>query len=296
MKKTYLITGLMLLGLIFTNTNAQGRRGTANCNFDNGASACQRLNLDEEQQQKVEAERVAFMKDVQAERNEINELRARKRTLETTDPLDKKELDKVLLAMNKASTSIQKKKLRHHQSIKQLLTDAQLIQFDNRSFNQRGNGFENGDRTRNGKGRRSAYGRKGGNSMPCENGQGYGQGRGVNGRQQGQGYRADCMLLNADEKAALKATHTKMLKQQQPYKNEMNELRAQLKTVCTGKEVDLKKADRLIDQQATARLEMAKIRASYKSELRSQLSDEQKAMWDSKRGRGHKGRGHRRAY
>lgn len=286
MKKTYLITVVALVSLIFTSSFAQGRkgerRGNGNCEFNNKTLNCQVMDLSDEQQQKMDAERVNFMKAIQAERNQLNELQAKKQTIETTDPVNKKELDKTLVTISTLKSSIQKKKIRHHQTIKSFLDDDQLVRFENRGYGHQGYGKGEHRMAKQGQGNREGH----------ANFHGKGKGQGNKGQRPAHGQRADSKLMTEDLRASFKTAHIEMMKKMQPYENQLNELSAQLKTGCTGKDIDLKKVDKLIDEQANVRLEMAKIKTNFKLDLRSQLTDEQKVMFDSRAGRGHKGHGH----
>ncbi len=290
MKRKYLITGLILVSLVFINfTNAQGRRGDGRrvgdgtCNTKE--TKCRLLGLSDEQQVSIDAERTAFMKDVQGERNLLNELQAKKQTLQSTDPVNKKELDKVLVEISRLKASIHKKKVRHQQAVKGFLSEEQLVQFDNRAYKRSGKG----KMAMNESGRRNGRGKMGLNSDRWENANNMSKGYRHKGQVYNKENRADCTLMSDDQRKALKTEHLEMLKQQQPYKNKLNELRAELKTVCTGKNIDLDKADKLIEEQANTRLEMAKIRTNFKLQMRNNLTDEQKVLWDNRNSRGHKG-------
>jgi len=285
MKKMYLISLLAIASLTFSSSYAQGRQGaaqrTGNCNFSKQGMECQISGLSTQQQEQLAAERVKFLKDTQAERNQLNEWRARKQTLLTTDPVDQKELDNILESMNRVSTTIHKKKVRHHQAIKAFLTEEQVLQFDNRRFSQ----------NRKGKNARGMQGQGYGHGSANKGrgqGAGYGQGRGQNSYNK-QRRRAQCYQLSDEQNQVLKTARVEMMSKQQAHKNRLNELRAQLKTVCTCKNIDLKKADQIIDEQAQTRLEMAKVRTAFRVEMRSQLTDEQAILWNNRPRNGRKG-------
>ena len=305
MKKGFLISVLALMSLVFTSSFAQGKRGDghrpAKARFNEKSTTCQLGGLSDEQQKSLKAERVKFMTDIKAERNQLNELRAKKQTVETTEPLNKKELDKILVSMNKLSTSIRKKTIRHRQAIKGFLTEEQLLRFENKKLNRPGKRRGKGEMAMKGKGHGNKGHGKGQRGMGMNasgraDGKGCVQGKGRRTQMTNKGRKADCKLMTEDVREALKTARFEMEKQQQPYENQLNELRAQLKTICTGKNIDLKKADQIIDKQASVQLELAKLKSDFKSELRSRLTDEQKVMYDSKKGRSRNGRGHRRCY
>lgn len=90
---------------------------------------------------------------------------------------------------------------------------------------------------------------------------------------------------------ALKTTH---LKEMMPLKNQMDEKKAQLKTLTTGDKVDMATVNKKIDEIGALKTDMMKKREAHRQEVRKILNDEQRLMFDmhhGKMGRGH-GKGH----
>jgi len=262
MKNTYLIIALLCFGL--TGSMAQKRQSANfnNCNDQNRRN-CVLNDLSEEQKDKMQAEKTSFFKETQQDKNQLGELKARLKTVSTTEPVDQKELNSILSEMNTISTSMHKKRIRHMQNIKSFLSDEQVLAFESRKGKP---GSEMGfGRHNNGH-----HGRKG--QM--------GQNRGKH-NQKGRMMRNNS-CLSEELREQMKAVHTDLLKKQQPLNNKLNELNAQLKTQTSGKNIDLKKVDKIIDQQAELKLELAKLKASTMMDLRASLNDEQKVWFDNK--------------
>lgn len=287
MKNRYLLlSGLFCLSMI--TTSAQGYRGQrSQCtNFEN--RNCRIDQLSDEQESLIKQERISFQKAVQQQHNRLGELRAKKRSLETTTPLDQGALDKVLTEMNMINTNIQKKRVRHHQNIKSFLNEEQRIAFDSRRQRQgkgcnygagMGRRAAKGHGMHAGKGRqRSGYGMSGRSYGQQGKGQAYHQGRGNGWRQH------DTPMISDEVRESLRASHLSMMKETQAMNNRLNELKAQQRTLTSGESIDLKKIDKNIDEQAAIRLKIAKLHAAKRSEMRAQLSDEEQLIFDKHRG------------
>ncbi|GEM_PF-7133089 len=269
MKTLYLFLIIAAITLNTGHTFAQ--RGHQNRDNDRGKyhqRECRINDLTDEQQEQIKAEHVKFSKETLADKNKLNELRAKKRTIETTEPYNAKEMNKLLSEMNTLSANIHKKKIRHHQNIKSFLTDEQIISWESKAKGQCNQPFG------------MARGNKPHMHQKME---GKNKHHG-NRHPEGKG-RA---MVDDELKQMIKDSHMAYQKEAQPLENKLNELNAQLKTATTGKNIDLKKADKLVDEQSQIRLELAKLKAQSKASVYAQLSDEQKVMFGRhpKMGRG----------
>ncbi|MCU4164905.1 Spy/CpxP family protein refolding chaperone [Carboxylicivirga caseinilyticus] len=312
--KTKLIVGFVALAIVAVSTTTQAQRRQGN----NRQDCILQDDLTQEQKDKLDELRVDFYKQTQADHNQLNELMARKHTLETTNPVDKKALYDCLASINSVQTKLQKERVRHFQDVKANMTDEQIIVFDSRNKGRMHQGLQG--QGRNGKGYGNGQGPGKGQGFDCaQTGQGFGQGQGKRGdgqrlgRGQGQGkgqrgrgygdgqgqgkgqgngiglYSLD---LTDAQKEFMDKSRLQMLEKEQGLKNKLNELDAQLKTKTTGKNIDLKQVDKLINEQSEIRLQMAQLKADHRMEVRSQLTDEQKIAFDSRPigGRGRDGR------
>lgn len=283
MQYKYLLA-LAILTTVMCNATAQGKQANRNgyCPKNGSGTYCLTDELNEEQQKQLQTERVRFKKEIQDDKNRLNELRARKRTVMTTEPINRKSLDEVLMEINNIEAAIEKKRFRHQQVVKSFLNDQQIIEFDARRTKQAYH--MNG----NHKGRK--YAGYGNCETPMCQGQRRGdeQRKGIQANYGGrQGNRSGHQrhmqrgMMPEELQATMKQSHLNIMKEQQPLNNELNELRAQLQTLSTGKTYDVKKLDRLIDRQSEIKLQIAKLHADKMLEIRSQLNDEQKLWFDN---------------
>lgn len=173
MKKTAIfIFTILLVGT--TSTFAQrGRNFSGNEQTYGRMEYCERIpDLTEDQQQKIEALRVVHLKEMTGFRNQMDELRARKRTLMSSDA-DLKEVNTVIDQMTELQNKKMKQSAKHRQDVRNILTDEQKVYFD--SMPRKGRGHGKGyARTGRGSGNCNYNGRGQGN------GQGIGYGRGIN--------------------------------------------------------------------------------------------------------------------
>lgn len=175
------VTVLVAVALMIIGTSSFAQRGR---NFENrgdgfGQSGfCERIpDLTEDQQAKIDALRLEQMKQMTNHRNQMDVLRAKKRTLMTSDNADMKEINSVIDQMTSLQNERMKTSAKHRQAVRNLLTDEQKVYFDAMSGHGRGHGRGHG---KAGRGYRNC-------DVP---GQGYGQGQGAGyGRGYGYGYK-----------------------------------------------------------------------------------------------------------
>jgi len=98
------------------------------------------LNLTEEQDAKITELRLQHLKEVTPLRNELNEKRARLRTLQSADKQDLNAINKTIDEMGALRTSIQKKGAAHRAEVASLLTDEQRVAFNAHKSNRMNRG------------------------------------------------------------------------------------------------------------------------------------------------------------
>ncbi|MBN2636376.1 MAG: Spy/CpxP family protein refolding chaperone [Prolixibacteraceae bacterium] len=94
----------------------------------------------DEQQEAIKNIRLETAKEIKPLRNQLNELEARQKTLTTADKADMKAINNNIEEMGKVKTEIAKIQAKQQQDIRSLLTEEQLLRFDNsgeRSFGNR---------------------------------------------------------------------------------------------------------------------------------------------------------------
>ena len=90
--------------------------------------------------------------------------------------------------------------------------------------------------------------------------------------------------LTDAQKDQMKAIRIKGMKATQTLKNQLMEKRAHLNTLSSADKADMKAINKQIDEIATLQASMQKVRAANKQEVRSILTDDQRVMFDARRG------------
>lgn len=157
-------TILVLTALLLATTNLYAQRGRNSAGQGMGMSqqgVCERIpDLTDEQGTKIEALRVEHLKEMNAFRNNMNELRAKKHTLMTSDNSNMNEISSVIDQMTAMQNKMMKERASHQQDVRSLLTDNQKVYFDSRPMRggRHGKGMRNDGHGR-GQGYGGGYGR-----------------------------------------------------------------------------------------------------------------------------------------
>ena len=150
-KVTILCMAIVLIG----SSNLLAQRGRNNVGqgqgqgFDKNVIYNRIPNLTDDQKTKIDALRVDHLKEMNTFRNQLDELRAKKHTLMTSDNSDLKDIYSIIDQMSDLQNKMMKSKAKHHREIRALLTDEQKVYFDSRPMRQRG---ERGEMSRGGRG------------------------------------------------------------------------------------------------------------------------------------------------
>lgn len=84
----------------------------------------------EEQREQMKALRLETTKEIQPLRNELNELKARQRTLTTAEKADMNAINGNISKMSAIQAEIQMVRAKQHQEIRSMLSEEQRIKFD----------------------------------------------------------------------------------------------------------------------------------------------------------------------
>ncbi|MCK5856103.1 MAG: Spy/CpxP family protein refolding chaperone [Bacteroidales bacterium] len=135
-------------------------------------------------------------------------------------------------------------------------------------------------------------------------GQGNGKGYG-HGQKQGQGMKKGdpamhmkMMIpdLTVEQAEKIKSLRLEMMKKINPLKAQIKEKRAHLNTLSIVEKPDMKAINKTIDEIGALRIEMMKIHAQMRQDVRAVLTEDQRVIFDSKAGRmmgkGMKGHGY----
>lgn len=98
------------------------------------------------------------------------------------------------------------------------------------------------------------------------------------------------LQLTDAQKEAFKQSRLVMQKQLLPIQNELGEAEAHQKTLMTAEKPDLAVINKNIEKIGSLRVEMAKIRAKSRLDMRAQLTEEQRLKLDAMKGHLREGR------
>ena len=107
----------------------------------------------------------------------------------------------------------------------------------------------------------------------------------------GQRGSGNGLNLTDAQKEAFKQSMLAVQKQLQPIRNELGELLAHQKTLMTSENPDLNAINKNIEKIGALKVEMAKIQAKHRLEMRAQLTDEQRLKFDLHQGKMKHGNG-----
>lgn len=108
-------------GMAYGRTNGPGTRDGSGLN---------RLDLTEEQQKEIQTMKLANYKEMKPLRAEMNEIKAREKTLMAQEEINKKALNKLIDEQTDLMNKIQKKQLSHKLAFKEILTDEQEMKME----------------------------------------------------------------------------------------------------------------------------------------------------------------------
>lgn len=141
--------------LMISLVPVQAQRGGQGRQQNQGQNTCTNLpDLTPEQQSKMQQLRTARLQETTAYRAQMNELRARKQSLQIAENPDMNQINAVIDQMAQLRTAQQKASAAHRQSIREILTPDQRALFDARAhkrpgMNQRGPGKRGAGRITN---------------------------------------------------------------------------------------------------------------------------------------------------
>jgi len=90
--------------------------------------------------------------------------------------------------------------------------------------------------------------------------------------------------LSEEQQAKMDELRTKHLKEVTPLRNELNEKRARLQTLESAEKIDINAINKTIDEIAQLRANIMKKGAAHRAEVSSILTDDQRAVFNSRRG------------
>ncbi|MBN1651911.1 MAG: Spy/CpxP family protein refolding chaperone [Bacteroidales bacterium] len=116
---------------------------------------CSYLNLTDEQQTKIQALRLELTEKNLPLKNELGEMSAKMKTLQTGNDQDMKAISKLIDDMSKVQAQIRKNVAEHRIEVRALLTDEQKVLFDAHQGRGMGKGVRGGNFRRGNRGPRA---------------------------------------------------------------------------------------------------------------------------------------------
>ncbi len=128
--RNFFVIAIVIFFAINSDVFAQrGQRGN-----QEGARACLNIpELTQEQEAKIQAIRTERINQTTTHRAQMDELRARQRTLRLAENPNMAEIDRVIDQMASLRGRHMKANAAHHQSIREILTPEQRVAFDSRT-------------------------------------------------------------------------------------------------------------------------------------------------------------------
>lgn len=96
------------------------------------------------------------------------------------------------------------------------------------------------------------------------------------------GWEAGIPGLTDEQKEAIKTLHLELRKDMLPVQNQLREKAARMKTLTTAEDYNRSAVHNLIDDMADLKTEIAKMKADTHQEVRMQLTEEQRIIFDSR--------------
>lgn len=264
------ILGVFLLSAV--TVSAQQQQQKARGNFKG-------LELTEEQKAQVKEIRLENAKATKDLKNELNELRAKKRTLMSEEKLNKKEIYANIDKCSAINQELSKERLKMRLAMRNILTEEQRM--------RAGKGFK----MRKGKMHAKAKMRRG-------HGKGHGgdqmqrRGKQGNGMQKAKMHKRgerNFLDLTDAQKEQMKEMRITHRKQSQELRNQMEELQLKKKHLMTNDNPDKSALLANIDQMSKVKNQLAKMKVDHQMEKRSVLTNDQLALFLS---RPHMGKRH----
>ncbi|WP_171597308.1 Spy/CpxP family protein refolding chaperone [Marinifilum caeruleilacunae] len=280
MKKSVLV-GMICMFVVagMSNLYAQQNRG------ERGQRG-ERLNLTEEQKEQMKELRTKYAKQSLDIKNELNELRAKQKTLVSAEKPNQSQVYANIDKMTALKKELSLQKIDMRLESRSFLTDEQLMRADMMQKHRKG--MKQGRGAKKGMAQGRMHGKRGHGQMQGRKAMGE-----QKGMQAGKGKR-NMLDLSEEQQEKMKELRLAHMKETKSLRNEAEELRLKQKNLMTDENPDksvlVANANRLSDIQNS----LAKMKFDHQMEVREILDEDQLVLFLSRGGKG-KGfqRGHR---
>ena len=110
----------------------------------------------------------------------------------------------------------------------------------------------------------------------------------MNKSRQDSGFQCNIPDLSADQQKKIEDMSIVHQKKMLQFRNQLQEKEAALNTSRTADKTDMAAINKIIDEIGTIKTQMMKEREAHNQQVRNLLTDKQKVIFDSRRGRGNK--------
>jgi len=269
---------LMIMGAL--NVNAQGNK----CVKEDRPGG---IALSDQQKEQVKATKIEFAKATKDLKNELNELRARKKTLMSAEEPDMKAIYANIDKAADLKNQLRKEQITMKLDVKSVLTDDQKVMMANCPMRNKGMRQGRKGRMTNGQGRMYRDGLCDKSGMA--QGQGFGNGNG-NGKGFGRnGMQQDCsnnnwMDLSDEQKEQMQELRVGHWKASKGLRDEVEELQLKQKHMMTSEDIDEKLIMENIDLLSGVQNKLAKMKVDHKMEVCKILTESQLSLFLSHAG------------
>ncbi len=132
-----LIAILLVTSFSFSAYGQRAERNFDKREFKERHAGLNLPDLTEEQTEQIKALRTSMKKEMIKTQNEVGELNAKLRTLETADKPNMNKINSTIDQISVIKTDMAKKKAAHQQDIRSILTQEQRVVFDSRPHGER---------------------------------------------------------------------------------------------------------------------------------------------------------------
>ncbi|TAJ13657.1 periplasmic heavy metal sensor [Marinilabiliaceae bacterium JC017] len=233
------------------------------------------MNLTDIQKEQIQQLKIDYYKQVLPFKNELNEKKARLKTLASAESVNFKSIEKVLKEESGLHEKIQKAKIRHLREVRSVLNEEQRVLFDTRGHEMRKGKMQDAHsmKMHGNRDRKHVQGKR----MKKH------QGREQHKHKHPMGF--EDLQLTDEQQAQVKQEHLKLMKEVALLTNQVAEKRARLRTLSARDNADLQAMDKVVDEMGQFQFDIALLKAKSRQHIRSILTDDQRVLYDMRKGK-----------
>lgn len=281
-KRNVVIIGVAGLMMCLGTSNLNAQR-----NMRSKKDCPKGIEFSDQQKEQIKESKIEFAKATKDLKNELNELRAKQRTLMSAEKPDLKAINANIDKASDLKNQLRKEQVAMKLDMNSVLTDDQKVMMANRPM--RNKGMRQAGKGKMGNGQACVVG-----NADCVN-RGFKKGEG-RGNRQGKGFGAkgmqkgknnnNWMNFSEEQKAQMKEFRMAHMKESKSLRDEREELQLKQKHLMTSENIDEKLIMENIDRLSGIQNKLDKMKVDHKMEVRKVLTDEQLSVFLSHAGMG----------